>query len=179
MSPRTRQVEATVCVTWIILTVWKLAFFITFSFYARLYFSTRSSTLDRKLCGRGDDRRAQTCDRLIAYSLAQHIAFLGLAMLAPTSCGAREIVNFTGFSAGMIVVKTRRAAPLLRDRRRQGDPLSGGVGRAGMAWSGTASIDGKYIKPAWSPPDMIRRENPRYRTSSRAAARQTRWARRQ
>jgi lipoprotein-anchoring transpeptidase ErfK/SrfK len=30
-----------------------------------------------------------------------------------------------------------------------------------MKWSGTASIDGKYIKPAWSPPDMIRRENPR------------------
>jgi lipoprotein-anchoring transpeptidase ErfK/SrfK len=36
-----------------------------------------------------------------------------------------------------------------------------GVGRAGMAWSGTAYIDGKYIKPAWSPPDMIKRENPR------------------
>jgi lipoprotein-anchoring transpeptidase ErfK/SrfK len=25
-----------------------------------------------------------------------------------------------------------------------------------MQWSGTAYIDGKYIKPAWSPPDSIR-----------------------
>ena len=25
-----------------------------------------------------------------------------------------------------------------------------------MQWSGTAMIDGKYIRPAWSPPDSIR-----------------------
>ncbi len=88
-------------------------------------------------------------------------AFLGLAMLAPTSCGAREIVNFTGFSAGTIVVKTneRRLYYVIGDGKAIRYPV--GVGRAGMAWSGTASIDGKYIKPAWSPPDMIRRENPR------------------
>jgi lipoprotein-anchoring transpeptidase ErfK/SrfK len=29
-----------------------------------------------------------------------------------------------------------------------------------MAWSGTARIEGKYVRPAWSPPDMIRAENP-------------------
>jgi len=33
-----------------------------------------------------------------------------------------------------------------------------GVGRAGMQWSGTAYIDGKYIKPAWSAPASIRRD---------------------
>ena len=27
-----------------------------------------------------------------------------------------------------------------------------------MAWSGTTSIDGKYIKPAWSAPTSIRRD---------------------
>ena len=30
-----------------------------------------------------------------------------------------------------------------------------------MAWSGTAHIKGKYLKPTWSPPAVIRRENPR------------------
>jgi lipoprotein-anchoring transpeptidase ErfK/SrfK len=35
-----------------------------------------------------------------------------------------------------------------------------GVGRAGMTWSGSARVEGKFIRPAWSPPDMIRRENP-------------------
>ena len=33
-----------------------------------------------------------------------------------------------------------------------------GVGRAGMQWSGTASINGKYIEPAWSAPASIRRD---------------------
>ena len=33
-----------------------------------------------------------------------------------------------------------------------------GVGRVGMQWSGTAFIDGKYIKPAWSAPESIRRD---------------------
>jgi lipoprotein-anchoring transpeptidase ErfK/SrfK len=89
------------------------------------------------------------------------IAFLGLAMLAPTSCGARDIVHLSGFSAGTIVVKTneRRLYYVIGDGTAVRYPV--GVGKAGMAWSGTASIDGKYIKPAWSPPDMIRRENPR------------------
>jgi lipoprotein-anchoring transpeptidase ErfK/SrfK len=36
-----------------------------------------------------------------------------------------------------------------------------GVGRLGMQWAGTAYIDGKYIRPAWSPPDSIRKD---YRT---------------
>src|ERR1700746_1174020 len=31
-----------------------------------------------------------------------------------------------------------------------------GVGRAGMQWAGTAYIDGKYIRPAWTPPASIR-----------------------
>jgi len=35
-----------------------------------------------------------------------------------------------------------------------------GVGRVGMAWSGSARIEGKYVRPAWPPPDMIRAENP-------------------
>jgi lipoprotein-anchoring transpeptidase ErfK/SrfK len=88
-------------------------------------------------------------------------AFLSFAILAPTSCRARDIVHLNGFSAGTIVVKTneRRLYYVIGDGTAIRYPV--GVGRAGMAWSGTASIDGKFIKPAWSPPDMIRRENPR------------------
>src|SRR5262249_40759196 len=33
-----------------------------------------------------------------------------------------------------------------------------GGGRAGMQWSGTAFIDGIYIRPAWSPPASISRD---------------------
>ena len=67
----------------------------------------------------------------------------------------------SGYSAGTIIVKTsqRRLYYFVDSDTAIRYPV--GVGRAGMAWSGTAYIDGKYIKPAWSPPEMIRRENPR------------------
>jgi lipoprotein-anchoring transpeptidase ErfK/SrfK len=85
-------------------------------------------------------------------------ALAGVALLAPTPSGAREIVRFHGYSAGTIVVKTseRRLYYVLGDGRAVRYPV--GVGRRGMAWSGTAYIDGKYIKPAWEAPASIRKD---------------------
>ena len=36
-----------------------------------------------------------------------------------------------------------------------------GVGKAGMTWTGNARVEGKFVRPAWAPPDSIRAENPR------------------
>ena len=33
--------------------------------------------------------------------------------------------------------------------------------RAGNQWFGRVAIEGKHLKPAWSPPAVIRRDNPR------------------
>jgi len=84
-----------------------------------------------------------------------------LVFLAPAIVQAHQAVNFTGYSAGTVVIKTgqRRLYFVLTDNTAMQYPV--GVGRRGMAWSGTAYVDGKYLKPAWSPPDMIKRENPR------------------
>ena len=35
------------------------------------------------------------------------------------------------------------------------------VGRPGKQWLGEARIDGKYVRPAWSPPAEVKRDNPR------------------
>ncbi len=85
-------------------------------------------------------------------------AFFGLALLAPTTSSARELVSFSGYSVGTIVVKTneRRLYYVVGDGRALRYPV--GVGRAGMAWAGTTFIDGKYIKPGWSAPESIRRD---------------------
>ena len=73
---------------------------------------------------------------------------------------ARGMVAFSGYAPGTIVVKTsqRQLYYVVDDRRALRFPV--GVGRTGMAWSGSARIEGKYVRPAWSPPDMIRAENP-------------------
>lgn len=73
---------------------------------------------------------------------------------------AREIVNFSGGPPGAIVVKTneRRLYLVLGDGRAMRYTV--GVGRAGKQWSGQTQIDGKYIRPAWSPPWEVKRDKP-------------------
>jgi lipoprotein-anchoring transpeptidase ErfK/SrfK len=80
-----------------------------------------------------------------------------------TTAQARNIVSFAegSYSPGTIVVKTnqRRLYFVLDDGRAIQYPV--GVGRAGKSWTGTTYIDGKHIKPAWSPPAEVKRDNPR------------------
>jgi lipoprotein-anchoring transpeptidase ErfK/SrfK len=72
----------------------------------------------------------------------------------------REIVPFTGFAPGTVVVKTgeRSLYFVLDQQRALRYPV--GVGRKGKTWTGSARVDGKYVRPAWSPPEEIRREHP-------------------
>jgi lipoprotein-anchoring transpeptidase ErfK/SrfK len=89
------------------------------------------------------------------------VAFAIFCVLAPQLAEARQAVHLSGYSAGTIVVMTRQRRLYYMTSDNTAILYPVGVGRLGMAWSGTAYIDGKYIKPAWSPPDMIKRENPR------------------
>ena len=74
---------------------------------------------------------------------------------------AREMVHFRGdASAGTVVVRTseRRLYYVLGDGRAIRYPV--GVGRASKQWTGTTRIDGKYLRPAWSPPREVKRDKP-------------------
>ncbi len=86
------------------------------------------------------------------------LAVVTACVLAPASSSAREIVHFNGYSAGTIVIKTnqRQLYYVIGDGKAIRYPV--GVGKAGMAWAGTAYIDGKYIKPGWSAPASIRKD---------------------
>jgi lipoprotein-anchoring transpeptidase ErfK/SrfK len=86
------------------------------------------------------------------------VAVIGLAFLAPSSSAAREIVHLSGYPSGTIVIKTNERRLYYITGSGQAIRYPVGVGKAGMAWSGTASIDGKYIKPAWQAPASIRKD---------------------
>ncbi len=78
---------------------------------------------------------------------------------APAS--AREVVAFNARVApGTIIVRTneRRLYLVLGEGRALSYPV--GVGRAGRQWAGTSFIDGKHVRPDWSPPPDIKRERP-------------------
>ena len=72
----------------------------------------------------------------------------------------RNVVNFSGFAPGTIVVKTgeRQLYFVIDERRALRFPV--GVGRAGKAWTGQAHVEGKYVEPVWAPPEEILREHP-------------------
>jgi lipoprotein-anchoring transpeptidase ErfK/SrfK len=75
---------------------------------------------------------------------------------------ARETVRYDGGEpAGTIVINTsqRRLYLVLPGGAAIRYPV--GVGRAGKQWQGRAEIEGKHVEPAWSPPEEIRRDNPR------------------
>jgi lipoprotein-anchoring transpeptidase ErfK/SrfK len=81
-------------------------------------------------------------------------------LTAMAHAATRDVVSFPGFAPGTIVVKTeqRRLYYVIDDKHALRFPV--GVGRAGKEWTGEAHIEGKYVRPAWSPPDEIRRDHP-------------------
>src|SRR3712207_2913874 len=83
--------------------------------------------------------------------------FLGIAGAA----SARETVPFSaGIEPGTIVVRTnqRRLYYVLGDGSAIRYRIA--VGKAGKQWFGQAVVDGKHLKPAWAPPEDVKKDNP-------------------
>ncbi len=89
--------------------------------------------------------------------------FAALMLCPVVPAAAREMVTFPDASVapGTVVVRTaeRRLYYVMGDGTALRYPVA--VGKPGKQWTGTARIDGKYVRPAWSPPDDVRRDNPR------------------
>jgi lipoprotein-anchoring transpeptidase ErfK/SrfK len=87
-------------------------------------------------------------------------AMLAAGMAAPQPALAREVVAFSGYAAGTIVVRTkeRRLYYVVGNGTAVRYPV--GVGRAGQQWAGESHVDGKYLQPAWSPPAVVKRDKP-------------------
>jgi lipoprotein-anchoring transpeptidase ErfK/SrfK len=94
-----------------------------------------------------------------------HSLLLTICLIATASSAevvpalAREVVAFPA-PAGTIVVRTgeRRLYYVYEDGRAIRYKV--GVGRKGKQWVGESYIDGKHLKPAWAPPEEVRRDKP-------------------
>jgi lipoprotein-anchoring transpeptidase ErfK/SrfK len=92
-----------------------------------------------------------------ALAVAFSAVVLGLS-----TAEAREIVPFrAAVEPGTVLVKTqeRRLYLVREDGTAVRYPVA--VGKRGKQWFGEARIDGKYVEPAWAPPDDVKRDNPR------------------
>jgi lipoprotein-anchoring transpeptidase ErfK/SrfK len=109
---------------------------------------------------KGEQTKAE---KLMSFRIAMALAaIIGAGMLITTQAEARpDVVGFRGdYSPGTIVIKTNERRLYLVVDTDHAVRYPVGVGRAGKQWAGTTQIDGKYLKPAWSPPSEVRRDKP-------------------
>ena len=86
------------------------------------------------------------------------VATLSTASAQPAH--AREVVTFSGFSPGTIVVKTGERRLYLALGHGRAIRYAVGVGRPGKQWAGRTVIRGKYVNPSFAPPAEVKRDLP-------------------
>jgi lipoprotein-anchoring transpeptidase ErfK/SrfK len=79
----------------------------------------------------------------------------GALLAAAARASTQDVVPFSGYQPGTIVVKTneRRLYFVIDSGRALRFPV--GVGRRGKTWTGRAVIDSKRVQPAWQAPADI------------------------
>ena len=85
---------------------------------------------------------------------------LGLLVAASAGpAGAGRIVDYaTGYPPGAVVISqsAKRLYLILDARTAIAYPVA--VAKRGKEWSGPARVAGKFVEPAWSPPDSVKRD---------------------
>ncbi|MEX3011092.1 L,D-transpeptidase [Hoeflea sp. TYP-13] len=100
---------------------------------------------------------AYKTDAAIAHHTAKYKNFKVAPRYRPQS------VRFSGYEAGTIVVDPRNHFLYLVQSRTRARRYGVGVGKAGLAFRGVASVERKAKWPSWRPTDnMIRREPNKY-----------------
>ena len=81
--------------------------------------------------------------------------------LTPVQAGEAVAFSSQG-TTGTIVVRTKERRLYFVTGEGRAIRYTVGVGRGDKQWFGTTSVASKHIRPAWSPPDEIRRGRPNY-----------------
>ncbi len=74
-----------------------------------------------------------------------------------------QIVRLTGYSVGTIVIDPRKRFLYLVEAPGRARRYGVGVGKAGLAFRGTAVIGNKAKWPRWTPTKNMIKRNPKYR----------------
>ena len=86
---------------------------------------------------------------------------LGVILAAASAAQAREAVAFPSqYSAGTIVISQSARKLFLVTGPGSAISYPVAVAKRGKEWSGFVRVDGKYVDPAWSPPDSVKRDHP-------------------
>lgn len=88
-------------------------------------------------------------------------AGLGLALIGASAAQAHQAVAFPSpYEAGTIVISQSARKLYLVTGPESAIAYPVAVAKRGKEWSGYARVEGKYVSPAWSPPDSVKRDHP-------------------
>ena len=86
---------------------------------------------------------------------------LGLLFICSAGAEAREAVQFASpYSPGTIVISQHAHRLYLVVAPDEAIAYPVGVPKRGKEWRGYARVSGKYVDPAWSPPEVVKRDHP-------------------
>ena len=85
----------------------------------------------------------------VLLALPPEIAFAGRLTTAPGD-----------FPPGSIVISQSARKLYLVLERGKAIAYPVAVAKRGMAWTGAARVAAKFVEPAWSPPESVRRDHP-------------------
>ncbi len=99
--------------------------------------------------------------RRALISAAGLLALPGAAFARPEN--AKSDANWTalGVPAGAIVISQSKRRLFLTQSDGTAIVYPVAIGKSGKAWLGWSRVNGKYVQPAWSPPAVVKHDNPR------------------
>jgi lipoprotein-anchoring transpeptidase ErfK/SrfK len=97
----------------------------------------------------------------IAFAFLAGVLAMSPFVAAPAHAERTAVTISDDFSAGTIIVRTSERRLYLVVSPGKALRYKVGVGRVGRQWAGNSRIVGKYIKPDWIPPAVVRADNPK------------------
>jgi lipoprotein-anchoring transpeptidase ErfK/SrfK len=84
-------------------------------------------------------------------------------LVASAETQAREFVSFSqSYPSGTIIIKQGERKLYFTTGPGTAVRYPIAIGRAGKAWLGETYVQGKYIRPAWEAPWVVRRDHPQF-----------------
>jgi lipoprotein-anchoring transpeptidase ErfK/SrfK len=92
-------------------------------------------------------------------AIAAILGLVGTLWVGSASAG-RVIGYESGYPPGAILISqsTKTLYLILDSHTAIAYPVA--VAKRGKEWSGSARVEAKFIEPAWSPPDSVKRDHP-------------------
>ncbi|MEJ0050367.1 MAG: L,D-transpeptidase [Methylovirgula sp.] len=83
-----------------------------------------------------------------------------LTVAGPANAARRDVVFSPEYPAGEIIISQRQRALYFTEGDGRAIRYPVAIGKRGMAWLGSAEVEGKYMAPDWSPPAIVAHDHP-------------------